>query len=638
MSPGCKGILGAAVLVFAADAARASWPTNPAANLPICTAPGNQFEAIAVPDGSGGAILCWTDARSETSWDLRAQRVSASGDLLWTHNGVLVSNGPHDEYRPSMVSDGAGGVILAWMDTRAYYLDIYAQRLGADGVPQWPAGGVALCTAPDNQQDVVIASDGSGGAIAVWTDGRSGTDYHLYAQRIDGHGTTLWTENGVPISHPIEQLRPKIVADEAGGAIVIWMSRMSESLIDLYGQRLDADGQAVWGENGVPVADGPSIVYGFDVIADGAGGAIVIFDDDRNGLLDGFAQKLDAQGARLWPADGLSICTASGNQQHPLAVTDGAGGVIATWETDYRDGIDSQVFAHRVASDGAVPWQANGIPLANRDNQHWPAIVADGFGGAWIAWSDLTTLDLYAQRISGTGALEWGVGGLLVSGAPDAQTSPAIVSDGVGGAIIAWADARDSTRTDIYAQRVPFDQPTGVVVIQARATLVAGDAHLSWELRDFAGISFTVERRTESEDWLALGRPESRAGTLSYVDRGLQPGKRYGYRLAPAGGGASAGEIWVEGSLGRTLELRPSGSNPSLGGQLRVELFASEGQPAILEVFDPLGRRVDLKRIEPGAAKRTVECRGANGLSPGVYLVQVRQGSQSAHARVVVAH
>lgn len=561
MIPVCRVILGTMLLVLATDGARAAWPTDPEQNLPICTAKRNQFEVMAIPDGSGGAILCWTDARSGTTWDLYAQRVSAGGDVLWTHDGVLVSTGSGSEYRPSMVSDGEGGVLLAWMDTRNAFLDIYAQRLGADGAPRWSAGGVALCAATDNQQDVVIASDGAGGAIALWTDGRNGADYHLYAQRIAGDGTTLWTENGVPIPHAIEQLRPKIVADGAGGAIALWLSRASETSIDLYAQRLDAQGQRQWADQGVPVATGPSIVYGYDALPDGAGGTLVVYDDDRNGLLDGFAQKLDAEGARMWPDDGVPVCTASGHQQHPLVVSDGAGGVIATWLTDYRDGIDNRVVAHRIAPDGATPWTANGNELADRTNQHWPAITADGLGGAWIAWSDNASSDLYAQRIDANGALDWGTSGLRVSSALDYQASPAIVADGAGGAIIAWSDARDdSTRTDIYAQRVPFER-----------------------------------------------------GNASTGGRG-------------------------DGTPARRLEVRAAGMHPSIDGRLRLELVAAGEGPVTVEVFDLSGRRVDATRLASATARRTIECGGATGrLSPGVYLVQARQGDRTATTRVVLA-
>ena len=67
---------------------------------------------------------------------------------------------------PAITSDGAGGAIVTWHDTRSGgTTDIYAQRVNASGAIQWTADGVALCTARGNQDYVWITIDGAGGAI-----------------------------------------------------------------------------------------------------------------------------------------------------------------------------------------------------------------------------------------------------------------------------------------------------------------------------------------------------------------------------------------------------------------------------------------------------------------------------------------
>ena len=48
-------------------------------------------------------------------------------------NGVALSTAPADQLYPRVVSDDAGGVIVAWQDQRGGGWDIYAQQLGADG-------------------------------------------------------------------------------------------------------------------------------------------------------------------------------------------------------------------------------------------------------------------------------------------------------------------------------------------------------------------------------------------------------------------------------------------------------------------------------------------------------------------------
>ena len=120
-----------------------------------------------------------------------------------------------DQRDIATVSDGSGGAIIAWEDRRSgTNYDIYAQRVDSSGTPQWTANGIAVCTASDDQWDADIVSDGSGGAIITWHDYRSGNSYHIYAQRVDSSGINQWTANGVAVrtaSYP--QRDPAVVSD-----------------------------------------------------------------------------------------------------------------------------------------------------------------------------------------------------------------------------------------------------------------------------------------------------------------------------------------------------------------------------------------------------------------------------------------
>ena len=49
---------------------------------------------------------------------------------------------------------------------------------------QWTIDGIAICTATRSQSYPQLVSDGSGGAIFTWYDTRSGINHDIYAQRI----------------------------------------------------------------------------------------------------------------------------------------------------------------------------------------------------------------------------------------------------------------------------------------------------------------------------------------------------------------------------------------------------------------------------------------------------------------------
>src|ERR1044071_3472485 len=82
--------------------------------------------------------------------------------------------------------------------------------------------GAAVCVAGGTQDRYRVAPDGSGGAVVVWSDGRSGS-YDVYAQRMGSSGTPLWQTNGLVVSSAAnEQLNPSVIADGSGGWIVAW--------------------------------------------------------------------------------------------------------------------------------------------------------------------------------------------------------------------------------------------------------------------------------------------------------------------------------------------------------------------------------------------------------------------------------
>ena len=136
---------------------------------------------------AGGAIATWQDFRSGTNFNVYAQAVDAGGLTHWTSAGAPICTATADQKQPQIVSDGGTGSYIAWFDARfsgATGLDIYAQHVDATGASQWTTDGIALCTAPGDQQNPTIATDAAGGAFVVWQDHRSGTNDDIYLQRV----------------------------------------------------------------------------------------------------------------------------------------------------------------------------------------------------------------------------------------------------------------------------------------------------------------------------------------------------------------------------------------------------------------------------------------------------------------------
>lgn len=454
--------LGAIVTCCGPHPALGAWPHEPSSgNVALCTAANDQLAPSIISDGAGGAIVAWYDGRGVNN-DIYVQRVSAAGSALWATNGLPLCTAIGSQLNPVSVPDGAGGAIVVWYDRRSgTNYDLYAQRVNAAGVPQWaPTDGVAVCTFAGDQLHPTVVADGSGGVIVAWEDlrntGVTGND--VYAQRVSGSGALQWTSTGVLVSAaPADQLVPMLVSDGAGGAIFTWQDYRIGSAFEIYAQRVSAAGAAQWAANGVAVCAAANDQLAPTIVSDGVGGAIVTWYDLRSGQYNVYAQRVSATGAMQWPANGVVLSTASGSQL-PAIATDGAGGAIVTWYEFGGGGTD--IFAQRVSAAGVPQWATNGVAVCIAANdQYNPTITSDGAGGAIVSWLDYRTnlnfTDVYAQRLSATGIPLWAVNGVAVSTALQNQSYPVLVSDGAGGAIVTWPDNRNGLgNADIFAQRV----------------------------------------------------------------------------------------------------------------------------------------------------------------------------------------
>jgi Neuraminidase (sialidase) len=63
-------------------------------------------------------------------------------------------------------------------------------------------------------------------------------------------------------------------------------------------------------------------------------GAVIVWEDNRNGNSDIYAQRIDKHGANQWQTGGVKICGSNGDQVHPVLCTDGNGGAIIAWADD----------------------------------------------------------------------------------------------------------------------------------------------------------------------------------------------------------------------------------------------------------------------------------------------------------------
>src|SRR5713226_1711647 len=96
---------------------------------------------------------------------------------------------------------------------------------------------------------------------------------------------------------------------------------------------------------------------------------------------------------------------------------------------------------------------ANTVVNNLTQDQTAPQMTSDQLGGAIITWQDTRSGNshIFAQRVDVSGKRLWPTGGnanaiangIAICTAAGNQLSPAIIGDGLGGAIITWQDTRN---------------------------------------------------------------------------------------------------------------------------------------------------------------------------------------------------
>jgi hypothetical protein len=266
-----------------------------------------------------------------------------------------------------------------------------------------------------------------------------------------------WPADGVFVSDSVGNAYdgPQVVAGDSDRLLLTW-SMARDGGYDVYAQCLDNTGEIPpgWAPDGQPVCALPGSQILESMIADGEGGFIVSWRDFRSGTPNVYVQRIDGSGAIVagWPADGLQVCSTPGVAS--LLCSDGAHGAIVAW-IDRRAG-NQDLYGHHVTSGGTLDlaWPVGGLAVcADSAEQRQLVMAGDGVGGAFLAWTDARDpwTDIYAQHIRGGTAL-WDADGVSVCAAADFQDRPQIAAvEGSETAVVVWADERFD---GLYAQRI----------------------------------------------------------------------------------------------------------------------------------------------------------------------------------------
>lgn len=384
---------------------------------------------------------------------------------------------------------------------------------------------------------------------------------------------------------------------------------------------------------------------------------LVAWSDDRTGIYQVYAARIDTSGAILDPG-GIALTSGDDGGCFPAVAFDGTQYLVVwVYGESSSGGIScGAVYGARMNTSGTVLDPA-GIQLSGEGFTCFsPAVGFDGmnFLVLWTQYQDIPPhlVDVYGVRVSSVGVV-LDPSGIYMGGAAFEDTinytptRPAVSRGPTCSMLIAYPAL---TPTPYGGNRIwgnKWSGPTAIAFASVTASGSGGRVTLSWEMAvDAPASSFEVWRSDSPESEFArleLGVVRGRERTFSCVDEAVVSGMTYWYRIVLAG--ASGGETY--GPVGVLVEAAPAvfaiepvfpnPFNPSC--TIRYDVAAA-GR-ASLRVFDVSGKvvrtLVDAWR-EPGTYATTWNGCDDDGhaLPSGVYVCVVKFGTLTASQKTVL--
>lgn len=238
---------------------------------------------VELTDGS--IVFAWMRSHGQLlAIDL--QRITAKGERQWEPTEVGLNDETITYQYPYLVDAGMNQFILVYAKGGAQ--DLYARKMDFDGTSVWSEdtriyrggwGSIPLWTILD------VKPSGDGGVILGWNDDRNMTNietaYMSYVTKDGEIGFSGASDNGdVKLNYSeFRNFNCKVMADPAGDGFLAFWRETSEgqSWQRMVMQKVSKEGELLYGDEGVMIADFEETNFGYNSIQPGNEGEAALF-------------------------------------------------------------------------------------------------------------------------------------------------------------------------------------------------------------------------------------------------------------------------------------------------------------------------------------------------------------------------
>ncbi len=337
------------------------WGAN---GIQLTSATQDEYVPSISVTSSNNVIVAWSRPTTPQA-EIVMQKITPAGSLSWGSSGITYQTGSQSYTGARVLGvDGDNYLMGFYKETGnfpALTRHIYVQKFDASGTAVWGsdvlasnANGISAFT------NFNIASDGANGIVLAWMDDRnSDNNINASVQRVLSDGSIIWPANGTSCmtSTSNSNQNPQILGvNNANETLITWSKKNgNQSQTAIAGQKFSATGVRQWTADGIefiPMSADISGVSG-GAVFDG-NKAIIVYEEWVSGSSVNSHVKalaVDDAGAMLWTPTSTLMASRTTEKIHLVVSSLFNDQLIAVWE---EGAASDDIYMQNVYDDGSI--------------------------------------------------------------------------------------------------------------------------------------------------------------------------------------------------------------------------------------------------------------------------------------------
>ncbi len=367
------------------------------------------------PNNSSGVVLFWAESKlqDESKNYLYAQSIDVNGNCLWKSDGVLISSQTCYNVPYNILTDGCGGAFFSWIVIKDGY-EIRIQRVDASGNVLWGEDGKQIAFSKNRIDDLNLVRS-LNGVIAVWTVEQENNS-QIYTQILDLNGNNLLQSGGFRIDTNSRYCRNvHALSDNSSGTIIVFQDGYGDSA-PVYAFRINSQGKQIGEQVKVVASCDPTYIRvapqkdGFILGWIVTPGTTSLFPSEWTLHIQKFSFKLKP----LWDDKVIYVSKITAGRLDFNWAISNAYDLFVVWQMAESPAKGDLLYVQKINSEGKELRGSNGILISTSNllfHPSSPCVIPDDAGGMIIIslkknfWG--TKYIIFSQKFSSSGNPLW---------------------------------------------------------------------------------------------------------------------------------------------------------------------------------------------------------------------------------------